>query len=204
MRIQVCITTYNRPESLCDAIKSVIRQGIFDIDIIIRLNTREGSTVRVGNYFKSGFDYDLQVGLCDDMEMLDGCLLNGIKCFSDNFPDLDGVVGFNQVNVPNGCPNAIGIVGRKFAERFPGRNIYCPDYHHFGVDAECMAYAESVGKFKFCEEAKIYHYHPACSCRKPDDTHKSLRVLASNDHSIQEERKKRGLVWGKSFERVTG
>lgn len=199
MIAQCCISTYNRPEMLCKAIKSIIAQGIFDIDIIIHLNTAEGSTVKVCNHFKSDFEYDVQFGICDDMEMQEGCLKSAFECFNKNFPDLDGLVGFNQVNIPDGCQVAACMVGRKFAERFPNRIVYCPEYHHFGVDVECLEYAKSVNKYVYCPEAKVYHHHPAHSDYKQDGTYKLLRKFAVNDHSIQAERKAKGLVWGKNF-----
>ena len=92
------------------------------------------------------------------------------------------------------------MVGSKFADRFPNRETFCPEYHHFGVDAELMEYAESVNKFIWCEEAKVYHHHPACSDAPIDETHTILRQMAKDDHKLQSDRKAAGMLWGKNFD----
>lgn len=199
MRIQVICSTYNRPNMLANAVRAVANQGVYDIDMIIHFNTPDGSTVKVANYFKQSFDFDIQIGICDDMEMQEGFITNIIKCFADNFPDLDGVVGTNQINIPDGCQCASSAIGRKYADRFPNRQTACPNYHHFGIDVEFMEYSKSVGKYMYCPEAKIYHHHPAHSDTRPDETYRSLRRYAGKDHQIQAERKARGYLWGRDF-----
>lgn len=146
---------------------------------------------------------DAMFYVCDDVEFLDGSLLSACQCFEKYLPDTDGVLGLNQVNIPNGSDSAMGIIGMRFADRFPQRQCFCPDYISFHADAELGKYAKSIGKFVFCEEAKIVHYHPAIVKEEKDNTHGIVRQFKQRDAEVRNLRKLRNLLWGRDFKLVS-
>ena len=97
----------------------------------------------------------------------------------------------------------MGLIGRKFAERYSNRQCFCPDYVSFYADSEVGDYAEKINKFYYCEEAKLIHYHPAFYKNEVDEAHRQVRDKEANlDKVINAERKKLGLLWGKSFKLI--
>lgn len=151
------------------------------------------------NHFKS----DIFCWICDDTEVFPDTFKNVEKHFINKFPDMDGVVTFNQINLPSGSDSAMGCVGRKFIERYKNYSLYCPDYVSFYADSEIGDYAKKLNKFHWGEDCKIVHYHPVSKLEKPDETHWIIRGKDKNiDIKINAERKKRNLLWGESFELI--
>jgi hypothetical protein len=145
--------------------------------------------------------------VCDDIEFQKNSIDNAINTLESNFKDLDGVVGLNQMNIAEGpgkSVNAMGLIGRKFIDRYKGGTIFCIDYKSFHADAEVGNYARSVNKFKYGIDAKILHYHPAHIKSEMDETHNIVRApgIKEYDRETWNMRQERKLLWGKDFEVV--
>ena len=122
------------------------------------------------------------------------------------YPDTDGVLGINQSNLPQNqaLKSAFGIKGAKFAERFPNRQVFCLDYHRFYADMELGIYANKIRKFTYCKECRITHYHPSFYPNLYDYTHTSVRKWLPTDRAMFSKRQRKGLLWGDSFQLLTG
>lgn len=157
-------------------------------------------------------NWDGFIGLCDDIELYDDALKNIVECHKNNFPDTDGVVGFKQV-----CENRYDysfkwfgqtLIGRKFIERYRFVNyaICCQDYFHFCQDEELFIFANSLNKFKDCENAIMNHYHPAFIPSEIDETHNIIRSgplsPKEKDFKMFKKRQKLGYCWGNDFNLV--
>jgi len=120
------------------------------------------------------------------------------------FRDGDGVVGLNQLNLNEfkTVEGAFGAIGRKYAERFPDRKVFCEDYNRFYLDFEMMIYAKSINRFYFNTEAQIVHNHPCCNRQFEDATHKDVRRFLNKDKETFEKRKAQGLLYGKTWDLI--
>jgi hypothetical protein len=108
-------------------------------------------------------DYDAYFSASDDLQFFPDTLAEAAAAMERKFPDLDGVIGINQ-DLRKFCPAAMNLTGRKFINRFPGRQLYNPIYGHFCVDSELWHYAVHQEKFHFCKRSKIIHrrYNDPC------------------------------------------
>jgi glycosyltransferase involved in cell wall biosynthesis len=160
----------------------------------------------IWNKYLKTMDVDAMFYVCDDIEFKPDCLITCLKEFTTRFPDTDGLMGLNQENISSDkdgfSRNAMGIIGRKFAERYPDRQCFCPDYISFHADAELGNFARSLGKFHFAANANIIHYHPVYHKDQLDETHSVVRQMKDVDREMWNLRKKRNLLWGQSFDTV--
>jgi len=146
-------------------------------------------------------DADALCYLNDDVLLLDDTLEVALKEFERNFPNLDGVMGLRQVNLPadQAVEGAFGIIGKKYTERFPDGQVWCPDYNRFYADFELWQFARQIGKFNFCTTARIEHLHPCTNRLYKDATHDAVRVFLTPDKLTFQRRQARGLLWGDNF-----
>lgn len=125
---------------------------------------------------------------------------NAIACAQyyllEYFPDGDGVLGLKTENF-DAKDTSVMLLGEKFIQRFPDRQVYFPGYKHFGADTELGEFAKSIGRFRFCPEAVVTHFHPV-SGYPIDETHKHGRQYLREDLQLFEDRKQNKLVWGKA------
>lgn len=148
--------------------------------------------------------------ICDDVELYPGCLMNAINDFKKLYPDTDGMIGINQCNIPLNDEGysvfAMGLIGKRFAEHYTCHHeaCFCPDYKSFHADTELGLFAKSQNKFHYCQEAKLFHYHPAHCKEEIDETHNIVRKaeIVNKDRNTWNKRQKKGLLWGKSFELI--
>lgn len=147
---------------------------------------------------------DAMVWIVDDVELLPDCLEKLNATFLKNFPDNDGMVGISQLYPllqaeVTWRENGQCAIGKEFINRFPQRQVCCTDYIHFYQDEEVLEYARSINKFKL-SDAQLIHYHPAFYKNEMDETHKIPRDdVRMKDTMTYNKRKKRGLIWGKSW-----
>ncbi len=161
-------------------------------------------------YFEKFFtkrNKDAIMWIVDDVELKENCLENAIITMKGAFPDTDGVVGLHQE-----CPDhpeytfkwyGQVLLGKKFIERYKDVNykVCCEAYRHFYQDEEMHMFASSLGRFWNCEEAQLIHYHPSFIKTNIDEAHNKVRFdIKKNDLKVYTERRKKGLVWGKTWE----
>ena len=137
----------------------------------------------------------------DDCEFHKDTITNVIQEFSKMFPDNDGIMGCMQSNAidDQGFRGAFPVIGRKFADRFPDRKVWCPDYYRLHADEELMLFAKSLGKFAFSEKCKIVHWHPAFG-GVIDTTHLKVREYREYDKKVFRMRRTRKLLWGETYQ----
>lgn len=139
----------------------------------------------------------------DDTEFHTNAITNIISEFSTLYPDGDGVLGVTQSNAleGQGMEGAFPVIGRTFAERFPDRKVWCPDYYRLWADKELMDYARSVGKFHASTVCKIVHWHPAFG-GTVDTTHIAVREFRDLDRKTYRSRQNKGLLWGQNWDLI--
>ena len=138
---------------------------------------------------------DAMIYLCDDTEFYPNTFANLEKHFQEKFPDTDGVVTFKQANI-KGSDSAMGCIGRKFAERYPSKQCFNPNYVSFYADTDIGDYAKKLGKFHYAEDCKINHYHPSIFKNEKDFTHDIIRGIDKDiDTEIHKIRKEQGLLY---------
>lgn len=104
-------------------------------------------------------DFDILLLASDDMTPV---AQNYDKIISDNmlanFPDLDGVLHFND-GVVGETLNTLCILGKKYYDRF--NYIYYPGYISVACDVEFMLVSQLLGKVKYIDQVIIRHDHPS-------------------------------------------
>lgn len=139
-------------------------------------------------------DADAVIYASDDLEFPSYIISEAARALKKHFPDGDGLVGLSQ---GGGTPQAsFGLMGRKFIERFPNNQAFCPNYIHYGSDWELREFALSIDKFYFCKDAILKH------SKLMDKTMKLGLKVFDRDQSIKRKRVKRGFLWGKTFDMV--
>jgi len=230
MTTRIVLPTYCRPEKLARLLRSMDAGMTPNTEVHIGWSPgdptrREGDRLLVGrpwlryfthepafhaaefwNAYLARVQADIYVYLCDDTELMRDTLVTARLLYLANFPHFDGLLGFDQINLRaagvDTCPAAFGAIGRKFIDAFPGRRVFCPDYHTLWVDQEMMEYAQARGKFVFAPEVRLYHHHPSVNSQDLDVTHTHNRQFKRADNATRATRRSRGLTWGLSWELV--
>lgn len=136
----------------------------------------------------------------DDIDFLPGSIEAAFGAFNERFPDDDGVVGFCQVGHHNWHKSGVALLGRRFLDRYPGRQPFFPGYWHFAAQ-EIAWLADKVGRFHQCERAEIRHHHPdLAGDHLKDQTHREARKHGERDRALRRERQREGLIWGSSHQ----
>jgi hypothetical protein len=194
--VEICVPTLNRPE-LLERLGHSIPKGV---QFSVLKTTEPQPLTKLVNQLYEDSVGDIVIMLSDHIELQDGCIEAVIEAFKVNFPDLDGVVGLNMVDLPDaaegGNKYASNAMGRKYLERYKDKHPSCPEYYHFFADTEIGMLAEKRGKFFFAEDAQILCHHPAHGKGEKDDTYRSSRSRIGSDRRLFTERQAKGLLWG--------
>lgn len=101
--------------------------------------------------------FDILLAASDDMEVLaDGYDLIIVKKMQSAFPDLDGVLNFNDGHL-GAHLNTMPVIGKKYYDRFG--YMYNPEYIAFYCDNELTKISRDLGKELICHEVIIAHRH---------------------------------------------
>jgi hypothetical protein len=178
----------------------------------ILLNKEAQYVVKKWNWFYRNtinLDYIGFLNLVDDVELKEDTIEQAINYFLTNYPDTDGIIGFNQ-ECPNHPeytfqPTGQTLIGSKFLKRYKevDYQVCCPAYQQWYQDNETFQYAVKLGKFKFCKKATLLHYHPAFIKEEMDNTHFLIRIkILNEDRKIYMDRQSEGLIWGDSWKLI--
>lgn len=139
------------------------------------------------------FDSDYYIYASDDLFFPPDCIKYAMIKMQERFPD-----GFGVVSVGKKHRCAFGLFGRKFADHFPNRQVFCPDYIHYGSDSELWRTVSKLGKFTFIphRESSVRHARPK------DDTWRLARAVRTRDHALYLKREELGLSWGIEFKLI--
>ena len=232
MKILIGIATYKRPEKLKRLLASIASQSYTNYKVVIMFDNNDSESMfEVVKYYgymdikwcvrkTQGYvigcwndihkiqGYDAHLMLCDDVELQEKTLETAVHALK--IAGNDTVIGISQ-ECP-GCPTYTikpygqTLMGKKFVESFKNVDyqVCCPDYFHWFQDQEMYEYMGSIGKFIYCEEAVLNHYHPCFVREEMDETHNVVRgnEVSGMDKSTFEERQSRGLRWGKTFDLI--
>lgn len=86
-----------------------------------------------------------------------GWLRAAMECMSF-FPERVGLVALNDRQF-DGEQFAINWVASKALLPLLGGQFYCPEYKHVGCDVELSARCKQIGRYKWCQQARIIHEH---------------------------------------------
>lgn len=205
--LTLTIPSTGRPERLCDCLRSI------DIEADVRVGAVCGDDLpsdiptRIAERISFEFSIDTPViiqnvlagksrghvlPISDDIVFDKGAIQTALDALDLHFPDSDGVVGFNIKNMTekDKSPYAFMLIGETFFNERLGRVLFYTGYKHFFADTELGEYADSVGKFKFCAEAMLTHFHPSTGT-PADATHtKNRGEKWQHDHRLYQDRKK--------------
>jgi len=99
-----------------------------------------------------------------------------------------------------GFVGSFPFVGDNFLNRFPERQILCPDYFAHSSDVELLDYGLSVNRYVQCTEATLDHF--VFRPEDHDQTAMIIKSLANRAIEIYVERNRKGYLWGQNFHRL--
>jgi hypothetical protein len=127
-------------------------------------------------------EYDILVLASDDMvPQFYGWDQVIIDEMNANYPDLDGVLWFNDGHTADKL-NTLSIMGKKYYDRF--KYIYHPSYKSLWCDNEFMDVANRLGKQKYIDRVIIKHEHPIWNDNYTKD---SLNIRDQQNYTIDQE-----------------
>ena len=141
------------------------------------------------------FRGDVVICIPDDMEFINGGLKQAMQFYESNYPDTDFVVGLQQdlITKWGGNKGAAPLIGRKFIDRFPGRQCYCPLYNCWCADDELGRFARKVGRFYYLGDPPLIRHY---TNEHTDETNAMNEGLRQADLKLRDERKAKGILWG--------
>lgn len=140
------------------------------------------------------FDSDYYIFASDDLFFPPDCIACAMARMQECFPDGFGVVSIGKKN-----KTTFGLFGRKWADHFPNRQVFCPDFIHYAGDSELMRTVRTLDKYAFPPKRDSSVQHS----RSKDDTWRMARAVRTRDHAIRDERYAKGYIWGVDFNLVT-
>lgn len=113
------------------------------------------SKIEAVNANLEGEDFDILLLASDDMvpcqQDYDSIIITKMQ---EHYPDLDGVLHFNDGRVGSGL-NTLSIMGKKMYDRFG--YIYHPDYKSLWCDNEFHEVTQAMGKVTYIDHVIIKH-----------------------------------------------
>lgn len=204
--IEVVAPSLNRPKEAARLEQALAACAIpegYELKINVQRETAPRALPVIVNELVAQSEASIVVVLADHIVPKPGLIEAVIRAFEGR-PDI-GMVGLNIVNMPP----APGVreycffaLCRPFINHFPDRQVLCPDYHHFYGDTELGNFASAADAFVFAQDAEIETHHVNNGLADPDDTWRASRSRKKQDVETYELRQRKGLVWGKTFERV--
>ena len=139
------------------------------------------------------FGSEYYIYAADDLIFPFDCIERAMTTMQERFPD-----GFGVVTIGRKTKAIFGLIGNKWVEQFPDRQVFCPFYKHYGADWEHSQFCKKIGKFAYSSKrnSQVEHF------RLKDETCRIARKFyRTKDLTLSTQREKRGLLWGTSFER---
>lgn len=140
-----------------------------------------------------GADFDILINTSDDMLFVEPKFDDIIRAdMLENFPDLDGVLHYNDGNQGSNCMT-MSIMGKKYYDRT--NYIYHPSYENLFCDNEAKDVAVTLGKYKYIDKILFRHNHPAWGLGEMDKQYEKSesRTAWRKDEANYSERKANGF-----------
>lgn len=172
-------------------IERMAKEKLHHVSVLLN-RERIGWIASINRMLKE-WDSDYYIYASDDLEFPHDCIENAVRTMQSKFPDGDGLVTLGK---KTRC--CFGLVGRKFIERFPERQVFCPDYSHYCSDTELLITVKKLGLFAIPPKrpSQVLHY------RRKDETRRLAHLVREEDYAIRDERKAKGYQWGIDFNLV--
>lgn len=158
--------------------------------VSVILNKERRDWVFSINRVLKDFDSPYYIYASDDLFFPPDCITYAMATMQKRFPDGFGVV---TIGKKNRCP--FGLMGRKFVEHFPDRQVFCPELIHYGGDSELMRAVCKLGIFAYPPQRESQVKHQ----RLKDETWRISRRTRSRDREIYHKRQEKGYLWGVDF-----
>ena len=177
---------------LYETIERGVKKRYLDNVTVIMNEKRMDWVFSINRVFKE-FDSEYYIYASDDLVFPPTCIEDAMKMMQEKFPD-----GFGLVSLWRRNKAIVGLIGRRFVEYFPKREVLCPDYIHYSSDAECFRIAEKMGKLarRPKDGFRIKHY------TIKDDTQNLAQEARKKDTEVCNERADKGYEWGIDFNLV--
>ncbi len=171
--------------------KEVSRKNFDNLSIV--QNTVRKDWVFSINRILNEFISEYYIYASDDLLFPPDCIKTAMMVMENHFPDGDGVVGIGRKG-----RSAFGLLGNRFVEHFPKREVFCPDFVHFGADSELLRTVKELERIVYIpEEFRVKHF------RRKDETWRMAHRIRGKDREVFHERQGNGYKWGIDFNLVT-
>jgi len=213
LRMTVLIATRNRLEKLINTLESIPQIDWLDIVVVFDgdkenydamsdyrsdmkcyLVEKHSGSVYCRNYGISKIEENRNILYAtDDITFPKRAFDKYLEEFNEAFPDDDGVMGIAQNNPHS--PTGVALVGKKFIDRYPGRQLFDPKFYHFAAQ-EVHRLALKLDKFAYSESAATTHYSPNRNKKYMDQTHSDARKRKKEDFALMKKKEQEGSIWG--------
>ena len=137
---------------------------------------------------------ELVMFLGDDTIPKHNFLFHAVVAMHKHFPELDGLIGLNDMLWTDGSLATHWLASKKLLP-YLGGEFFHTGYHHLSCDNELTEMCRKIGKYHWCEIAKIYHDHPSAHGWSDETYDKHYRRVyefnsMKQDRALLEERSK--------------
>jgi tetratricopeptide (TPR) repeat protein len=160
-KVSIVIPTLGREDKLLRLLSKIKENANYpDYEVIVEpdsFDNRQG----VPTLVKRGVEKakgDLIMYLGNDCIPEKNFLLYAVLKMMRDFPDMDGLVGLNDGYWTSEFATH-WLASKKLLPLLDGE-FFHTGYHHLGCDNELTERTRQMGKFVWCEEARVYHDHP--------------------------------------------
>ncbi len=173
-------------------IRDVANDKLHNVSVI--LNKERKDWIFSSNLILKEFTSEYYIYASDDLIFPTDCITKAMATMESKFPDGLGVVDLGRKD-----RGTFGLFGRKLADHFPNREVFCPDYVHYSGDTELCQAVKKMDKYAYPpdRESQVQHF------RMNDETRILARSVRTSDHAIRKQREEKGYLWGVDFNLVT-
>ena len=161
-KVSIVIPTLGREEKLQNLLKLIKENaGYSNYEIIVEADSfdnRQGAP----KILKRGVEKstgELVMFLGNDCRPEKDFLFHAVLKMIKEFPDMDGLIGLSDGYWVGGEFATHWLASKKLLPFLKGE-FFHTGYNHLGCDNELTERCRGIGKFVWCEEAKVYHDHP--------------------------------------------
>ena len=168
-----------------------IREKFPSFDGSILLNKKRRGWVASTNRVLREFESEYYIYGSDDLIFPPDCIESAMEMMKKRFPD-----GYGVVTLGRRHKAIFGLIGNKWVDHFPDRQVFCPFYTHYCADAEHTRFAHAVKRFAFHpnRDTQVKHY------RLNDKTRRYSRRSRDKDRDLHKDRQARNRLWGVNFD----
>lgn len=163
--ISIIIPTI-RPHNIPELLKSIEENTSVVHEVIWEEDIEHVGAPRMVKKLVGKAKYDFIVFLGDDSLLEKDCIDNALKMALEH--DL-WLVGFNDYH---GQKAVHWLADKKLLDHLENREFFFTGYIHNYCDDELRVQATKLGKYGWCQDARIVHNHPAFGSVPMDDSYK--------------------------------